>query len=181
MDRFVSLYLSDIVDQFRQLKVCTERALAQVSDDDLVRSVDAESNSIAALLQHMSGNLKSRWQDFLTTDGEKPDRDRDAEFVVSLGVERKALLAAWEEGWEILFATLAALGPDDLLKTIPIRGEPHTVPRAIHRQLTHQAYHVGQVVLLARHFAGEGWKTLTVPKGKSREFNAKMFAAAASR
>jgi hypothetical protein len=178
VDGLASLYLDDVVAQFRTLKLQAERALAQVSDRDLTVTLDAESNSIAALVQHMAGNLRSRWTDFLTTDGEKPDRDRDSEFEVDrldAARARAELLVRWEEGWERLFAALASLTAGDLLRTVYIRAEPHSVPQAIHRQLTHQAYHVGQLVLLAKHFAAAGWQTLSVAKGKSRERNAEMF------
>jgi hypothetical protein len=174
-----SIYLEDMVAQFRKLKQQAEQALAQVGDPQLIATLDAESNSIAALVQHMAGNLRSRWTDFLTTDGEKPDRDRDGEFEIG-GLDaaraRAQLLARWEEGWERLFATLGSLTAGDLLRTVRLRGEPQSVPQAIHRQLAHQAYHVGQLVLLAKHYAGAGWQTLSVPKGKSRERNAEMFA-----
>jgi hypothetical protein len=177
-DGLASIYLDDVAAQFRKLKELAERALAQVSDRDLTVTLDAESNSIAALVQHMAGNLRSRWTDFLTTDGEKPDRDRDSEFEVErldAARARAELLARWDEGWELLFAALAGLTAGDLLRTVYIRAEAHSVPQAIHRQLTHQAYHVGQLVLLAKHFAGAGWQTLSVAKGKSRERNAEMF------
>jgi Protein of unknown function (DUF1572) len=173
-----TIYLKDIAAQFRMLKQLAERALAQVSDRDLTAALDPESNSIAVLLQHMAGNLRSRWTDFLTTDGEKPDRDRDREFEpgqLDPARARAELLARWEEGWDRLFAALGGLTPADLLRTVYVRGEPHSVPKAIHRQLAHAAQHVGQLVLLAKHFAGAGWRSLSVPKGKSREVNAKMF------
>jgi hypothetical protein len=174
-----SLYLEDVTAQFRKLKELAERALAQVGDRDLAASLDADGNSIAVLMQHLAGNLRSRWTDFLTTDGEKPDRDRDSEFEAGEGAPARAeLLARWEDGWSRLFATLSALTAGDLLRTVYVRAEPHTVPQAIHRQLTHAAYHVGQLVLLAKHFAGPAWRSLSVPKGKSREYNARMFGQA---
>jgi uncharacterized Ntn-hydrolase superfamily protein len=172
-----TIYLEDMAAQFRMLKQLAERALAQVSDEHLAATLDPESNSIAVLVQHMAGNLRSRWTDFLTTDGEKPDRDRDREFETGDGkLERAELLARWEEGWSRLFAALSALTAADLGRTVYIRGEAHSVPQAIHRQLTHHAYHVGQLVLLAKHFAGPAWQSLSVPKGKSREYIAQMFA-----
>jgi hypothetical protein len=174
-----SLYLGDVAKQFRKLKELAERALAQVGDRHLATALDADGNSIAVLVQHMAGNLRSRWTDFLTSDGEKPDRDRDGEFETGDGGPGRAeLLARWEEGWSCLFATLSALTAGDLLRTVYVRAEPHSVPQAIHRQLTHDAYHVGQLVLLARHFAGPAWQSLSVPKGKSREYNARMFGQA---
>jgi len=174
-ESLATVYLDDLMAQFRQLKDLAERALARVDDRHLAAALDADGNSIAVLVQHIAGNLRSRWTDFLTTDGEKPDRDRDAEFETGGGVSRGGLLARWEEGWERLFTALGSLTPADLRRTVTLRGEPQTVPQAIHRQLTHQAYHVGQLVLLAKHFAGAGWQSLTVPKGKSRERNAEMF------
>jgi hypothetical protein len=176
-----AIYLEDIAAQFRLLKQLADRALAQVSDEHLAATLDPESNSIAVLLQHMAGNLRSRWTDFLTADGEKPDRDRDREFEAGQlepGRARAELLARWEDGWGRLFATLGALTPGDLLRTVHLRGEAQSVPQAIHRQLAHQAQHVGQLVMLAKHFAGAGWQNLSVPKGKSRERNAEMFGRA---
>lgn len=176
-----TIYLEDIAAQFRLLKQLADRALAQVSDEHLAATLDPESNSIAILLQHMAGNLRSRWTDFLTSDGEKPDRDRDSEFEAGQlepARVRAELLARWEEGWRRLFAALGGLTAGDLLRTVHLRGEPQSVPQAIHRQLTHQAQHVGQLVLLAKHFAGAGWQNLSVPRGKSRERNAEMFARA---
>jgi hypothetical protein len=133
---------------------------------------DPGTNPIAIIVKHMAGNLRSRWTDFLTTDGEKPDRNRDSEFVREPGDDRAALLRRWEAGWGVLFATLEGLRDEDLGKTVTIRGEPHKVMQAVNRQLTHYAYHVGQIVLLARHFAGADWKTLSVAKGASAAFNA---------
>jgi hypothetical protein len=175
-DTLEAIYLADITEQFRNQKKLADRALAQVGDADLFTGLDDESNSLAALVQHVAGNLLSRWKDFLTTDGEKPDRDRDRVFFADRGTPREALLARWEQGWQCAFSELARLTPEDLGKTVTIRAELHSVPKAIHRQLTHQAYHVGQIVMLAKHFAGPRWQTLSVPKGKSRDYNATMFA-----
>ena len=172
---FTTSFIQDSLSLFRYYKRLAERAMEQVTDEQLFAAIDKESNSIAVIVKHMAGNMLSRWTDFLTTDGEKPDRDRDAEFETGGGVSRGGLLARWEEGWERLFTALGSLTPADLRRTVTLRGEPQTVPQAIHRQLTHQAYHVGQLVLLAKHFAGAGWQSLTVPKGKSRERNAEMF------
>jgi hypothetical protein len=174
-DTLEAIYLADITEQFRNQKDLAERALAQVDDADLFTGLDDESNSLAALVQHIAGNLLSRWTDFLTADGEKPDRDRDAEFIPTPGMPRAALLERWERGWQCALSALGRLTPEDLGKTVHIRAEPHSVPRAIHRQLTHHAYHVGQIVMLAKHLAGPRWRTLSVPKGKSRELNARMF------
>src|SRR5262245_23510631 len=145
--------------------------MAQVADADLFRAPDPESNSIALVVKHIAGNMRSRWTDFLTTDGEKPDRDRDTEFEVGAADTARSLRERWEQGWKLLFDALAGLTPADLTRTVPIRGEPHTVLQAIQRQLTHYAYHVGQIVYVARHWAGPGWKSLSIPKGKSREFD----------
>ncbi len=169
------LYLKDVVDQFRQLKSLADRALTQVRDEDLLAVLDPESNSLAVLMQHMAGNMRSRWTDFLHSDGEKPDRNRDSEFVVTAGTTRTELQARWEEGWRCLFQTLTALSEEDLALTVLIRAEPHSVIKAINRQLTHYGYHVGQIVFLAKHFASDHWRTLSVPRGKSREFNAEKF------
>ncbi|HEY7216417.1 MAG TPA: DUF1572 family protein [Thermoanaerobaculia bacterium] len=166
------LYLRDVVEQFRQLKSLADRALAQVRDEDVFATLDPEANSLAILIQHMAGNMRSRWTDFLTSDGEKPDRNRDSEFVVAWGTSRADLEARWEEGWRCLFQTLTALSEEDLALTVLIRAEPHSVIKAINRQLTHYGYHVGQIVFLCKHFASDHWRSLSVPRGKSREFNA---------
>jgi uncharacterized protein DUF1572 len=167
-----TLYLKDVVEQFRALKALADRALAQVRDEDFFTALDPEANSLAILMQHMAGNMRSRWTDFLNSDGEKPNRDRDSEFVVAAGTTREDLLARWEEGWRCLFQTLTALSEEDLALTVLIRAEPHSVIKAINRQLTHYGYHVGQIVFLAKHFSWEGWRTLSVPRGKSQQFNA---------
>jgi hypothetical protein len=163
-------FVEDAALQLRKYKDLADRALAQVGDADLFRTLDAESNSIALVVKHLSGNMRSRWRDFLTSDGEKPDRDRDSEFELDAGDTKAALLERWEAGWRLLFAALAGLSPGDLLRTVSIRREPHTVLQAVNRQVTHYAYHVGQIVLLARHFAGPRWISLSIPKGRSREF-----------
>jgi len=163
-------WIEDVTLQFRKYKALSEAALAQVEDGDFFRTIDDESNSIALIVKHLSGNMRSRWTDFLTTDGEKPDRHRDEEFEAREADSRKSLLSAWEEGWRLTFDAVGSLSEADLLREIPIRGQPHTVMQAVHRQLTHYAYHVGQIVFLARHFAGPRWKSLSIPKGKSKEF-----------
>ncbi len=144
--------------------------MEQLDDEQLFRSLDAESNSIALIRKHMAGNMRSRWTDFLTTDGEKPDRHRDREFELEAGDSRESLTAHWEAGWARALETIGALEPEDLQKTVRIRGEPHTVLEALDRQLTHYAYHVGQIVLLARHLAGPDWRWLSVPKGESESY-----------
>jgi Protein of unknown function (DUF1572) len=162
--------LADAIGQFRKYRALAEGALSQVAEADFFRAIDAESNSIALVVKHIGGNLRSRWTDFLSSDGEKPDRDRDTEFELLPSDSREAILAKWDDGWNRLFAALEPLGEADLHREVRIRGEAHTVLQAVHRQLTHYAYHVGQIVLLARHFAGIRWKSLSIPKGKSKEF-----------
>lgn len=174
-DAPATLYLKDVVLQFHNLKKLAEGALAQVRDEDLFATLDPESNSLAVLLQHMAGNLRSRWTDFLHSDGEKPDRDRDREFEVAPGTTRDMLFERWEEGWRCLFQALTALSEEDLTVTVLIRAEPHSVVKAIDRSMTHAAYHVGQIVFLAKHLASDHWKTLSVARGRTREHNAEMF------
>ncbi len=162
-------WIADATLQFRKYKKMADAALAQVEDRDFFRALDSESNSIALLVKHMAGNLRSRWTDFRTTDGEKPDRRRDTEFEQDAADTREGLRVRWEGGWDALFAALASISEKDLLAEVPIRGEPHTVMQAVHRQLTHYAYHIGQVVFLAKHFAGSRWKTLSIPRGRSKD------------
>jgi uncharacterized damage-inducible protein DinB len=161
----------DVVREFQRTRGLAEKAIAQLSDADYFATPGAETNPVAVIVKHMAGNMRSRWTDFLTTDGEKPDRDRDAEFVLDPADTRAALTACWDASWSILLATLEGLRDADLDRTVTIRAEPHTVYQAIHRQLSHYAYHTGQIVLLARHFAGENWKTLSVAKAASAAFN----------
>jgi len=163
-------YLEDVVEQLRKLKDQADKAVTQVDDRQLFAAIDAEANSIAVLMKHIAGNMRSRWTDFLTSDGEKPDRDRDGEFVGGREDTRAAILSRWEESWSLTLRAISALNADDLARTVSIRGEPHSVVQAINRQLTHYAAHVGQIVLLAKHHAGEKWQTLSIPKGKSRDF-----------
>ena len=179
-DAPATLYLKDVVIQFHNLKKLAEGALAQVRDEDLFATLDPESNSLAVLLQHMAGNLRSRWTDFLHSDGEKPDRDRDGEFEIAPGTTREELTERWEEGWRCLFQTLTALSEEDLSVTVLIRAEPHSVVKAIDRSMTHAAYHVGQIVFLAKHLASDHWKTLSVARGKTRDLNAEMFGRRSS-
>jgi hypothetical protein len=162
-------YLTDIVRTFRNAKTLGDRALAQVSDADLHSVLDAESNSIAIIVKHLSGNLKSRFQDFLTSDGEKPDRDRDAEFEMPERASREQVLAWWEDGWAVALAEIDALKPEDLERTVTIRKEPFLVVEALNRLATHSAYHVGQIVLLAKHSAGAKWATLSIARGMSKQ------------
>jgi len=170
MTTLASSWIEDVTLQFRKYKGLSQAALAQVEDRDFFRTIDAESNSIALVVKHLAGNMRSRWTDFLTTDGEKADRDRDEEFEARETDTRESLIAAWEKGWALTFEAVGSLTEADLLREIPIRGQPHTVVQAVHRQLTHYAYHIGQIVLLARHFAGARWTSLSIPKGKSKEF-----------
>jgi hypothetical protein len=165
-------YLRHAVAQFRSVKSMADRAIAQIDDKSFFAQVDPESNSVALNVKHVAGNLRSRWTDFLTTDGEKADRRRDAEFVAETKDTRASLLRDWEAGWSILFAALDPLTPAGLDRTVTIRGEPHTVFDAIERQKTHYAYHVGQIVFLAKHFAGPAWTSLSVARGQSEAFTA---------
>ena len=161
-------YLDDCLFQLRKLKAQGDKAMAQVDDQQFFSLLDAGANSIALVAKHVAGNMRSRWTDFLTSDGEKADRDRDSEFERDSGDTREAILARWEAGWELLFSTLTSLRPADLGKTVTIRREPHTVVQAINRQVSHYSAHVGQIVLLAKHFAGANWKTLSIPKRNQR-------------
>jgi len=163
-------FIDDCLLQLRKLKGLADKARAQVSDEQLFAVLDPEANSIAVIMKHMAGNMRSRWTDFLTTDGEKPDRDRDREFTIAAETPA-AIVAMWEQGWNLLFDAVSSLRDEDLSKTIRIRGEAHTVLEAINRQMTHYAAHVGQIVLLAKHYAGPAWQSLSIPRGKSKEFD----------
>ena len=169
-------FLEDAVKTFRDYKRLAEGALAQVSDEQFFAEPDAESNSIAVMVKHMAGNMLSRWTDFLTTDGEKPDRHRDMEFVVTADATRADLMNRWEEGWRAVFNALEPLQAEDVERRVLIRGEEHTVLEAVNRQLTHYAYHTGQIVFLAKHLCSVDWKTLSVPRNRSAEFNAYLAA-----
>jgi hypothetical protein len=162
-------YLDDALRQLRKLKTQADQALAQTADDDLFATLDPESNSIALIMKHVAGNMRSRWTDFLTSDGEKPDRERDREFENEAADTRATIEATWNRGWDLVFAAVSALTPPDLARTVHVRGEPHSVVEAINRQMTHYAAHVGQIVLLAKHYAGPRWQTLSIPRGKSKE------------
>jgi len=167
---FGTLFLDSAIARFSALKAQAERAVAQVDDADLHFVPDSESNSVAVLIQHVSGNLISRWTDFLTTDGEKPNRDRDGEFIEHDGKGREELLELWERGWHCLHRALAGLGPSDLNREVLIRGEKLSVLDAIHRQLVHYGQHVGQIVYLAKHRKGSEWKTLSIPRAASIDY-----------
>jgi Protein of unknown function (DUF1572) len=166
-------YLRDSLSLFRYYKKLTERALEQVTDEQIFAVLDGEMNSIAIIVKHLVGNMRSRWIDFLTADGEKPDRNRDTEFE-DPPATRAALLALWEEGWNYVFTALGPLLDADVERTVTIRGEPHSVMQAINRQIAHYSYHCGQIVFLAKHLQGTQWKALTVPRGRSEEFNRRV-------
>ena len=166
-------YLEEVRRQFRGHKRLAEGAIAQLKDEELFIALDSESNSIAVLVKHLAGNMRSRFTDFLTTDGEKPDRDRDREFEMNSATTRSDVMKWWEEGWARVFAAVDALKPEDMMRTVTIRGEPHSVLQAINRQVAHYAQHTGQIVFLAKHLRSSDWKTLSVPRGQSKEFNAK--------
>ncbi len=174
MDEIGREFLRDAAARFEQWKAAAEKAVAQLGDADLHWQPEPGSNSVAVLLWHIGGNLRSRWRDFLFTDGEKPDRNRDTEFEVGPDRTREQILAIWNEGWEVLRANLAAVTPADLLRTVTNRSQPETVIEAIHRQLCHLASHVGQIVYLAKAIRGPDWQTLSIARGKSREFNEKL-------
>jgi hypothetical protein len=159
-------YLDDCVLQLRKVKGDADKAMAQIDDAQFFELLDADANSIALIVKHVAGNMRSRWTDFLTTDGEKPERHRDGEFERDAADTREAILEGWEAGWTLVFTTLQSLQPADLGKTVTIRGEPHSVVQAINRQMSHYAAHIGQIVLLAKHFAGPRWQTLSIPKKK---------------
>ncbi len=173
--QFTTSYMTDSLALMTYYKQLGERAITQVADAQLFQPLDDESNSIVTIVRHMSGNMKSRWTDFLTSDGEKPWRDRDAEFSPA-SLTREQLMQAWNEGWTCVLQALEGLTDADLGRTITIRGEAHSVLQAIGRQLTHYAYHVGQIVILAKHFQGPAWKKLSIPRGQSTEFNSKVMA-----
>jgi len=162
-----SAYLKDVIRQFRMFKGYVDKALPRIPDEHLHTQLDANSNSIAIIVKHVGGNLRSRYRDFLTSDGEKPDRDRDREFETTAQESRADILKWWDDGWFIAMASLEALGPEDLDRTVHIRGEAFLVIEALNRSLAHTASHVGQIVYLARHFAGDTWTSLTIPKGAS--------------
>ncbi len=167
-------YLREAVRQFRGLKKVADKALAQTEPADFFVTLDPESNSIALIIKHLAGNMRSRWTDFLTSDGEKEDRHRDSEFVLEPGDTRESLEHRWHEGWSLLFSAVEPLRGEDLRRTVTIRGESHPALRAINLQLAHYAYHIGQLVLLAKHFAGSRWQSLSIPRGESEEFTARL-------
>jgi hypothetical protein len=163
-------YLEEAQRQLRGHKRMGESAMSQLKDSDFFVTLDPESNSVAILVKHIAGNMRSRFTDFLTSDGEKPDRFRDREFELNAGPSRADVMRWWEEGWGIVLGAVDALKPDDVMRTVTIRGEPHTVLQAINRQIAHYAQHIGQMVFLAKHLRSSEWKTLSIPRGKSEEF-----------
>jgi hypothetical protein len=166
-------YTQDSIAVFRYYKKLAERAMEQITDEQLFAVLDGEMNSIAIIVKHLKGNMRSRWTDFLTSDGEKSDRKRDTEFE-NPPATRAELMTLWEDGWKCVFAALGPLSNADLSRTVEIRGEPHSVMQAINRQIAHYAYHCGQIVFLAKHLQARQWKSLSVPRGKSEVFTQKV-------
>jgi len=170
MTDLANLYLDEARRQFRGHKRMGEGAMAQLRDEDFFVTLDPESNSVAILVKHLAGNMRSRFTDFLTSDGEKPDRFRDQEFELNSATTRADVMKWWEEGWSRVFAAIDALKPEDVTRTVTIRGEPHTVLQAINRQIAHYAQHIGQMVFLAKHLRASDWKTLSIPRGRSEDY-----------
>ena len=168
-DELGKAYLNEIQRGLRGYKRIAESAIVQLSQEELFRQIDPEANSVAVLIKHISGNMRSRFTDFLTSDGEKPDRHRDQEFIQE-NLTHEDLMRTWEAEWQGLFTTIESLKPEDLGRTITIRGEEHTVLQALNRALMHYAQHVGQIIFLAKHIRGGEWKTLSIPRGKSEEY-----------
>ena len=169
---FEAAYLDEVRRSFRGYKRLADGGLSQLNDQEFFQPPDPESNCAAQIVKHIAGNLRSRWLDFLTTDGEKPDRNRDQEFILTEADTRQDLMRRWEESFKIVFDTVASLKPEDFVKTVTVRGEPHTILQAINRSLMHTAYHVGQILYVGKHLRGAAWTVLSIPKGKSAEFNA---------
>jgi Protein of unknown function (DUF1572) len=172
---FTTSYVKDALSVFRYYKRLGERAMEQVSDQQLFEVMDEEMNSIAIIVKHMAGNMRSRWTNFLSSDGEKPDRNRDTEFVAPPDT-RAGVMKLWKQGWDCVFAALKPLGDMDLERRVTIRGEAHSVMQAVNRQLAHYAYHCGQIIFLAKHFQHAHWKSLTVPRNESVEFNRRVLS-----
>jgi hypothetical protein len=169
---FAATYYDEVRRSFRGYKRLADGGLVQLSDTDFFHAPDPESNSAAQIVKHVAGNLRSRWLDFLTTDGEKPDRNRDQEFILTAADTRQDLMRRWEASFKIVFDTIASLTAEDFSRTVTIRGEPHTILQAMNRSLMHTAYHVGQILYVGKHLRGAAWTVLSIPKGKSAEFNA---------
>jgi len=164
-------YLADAIASFRSYKKLADKAIAQVTDEELFVTLDEESNSIAVVMKHLAGNMFSRWTDFLTSDGEKPDRNRDVEFVIESNTTRDDVISYWERGWKCVFDAIEPLTPADFTRRVIIRGQEHTIVQAINRQLTHYSYHIGQIVFLAKHFRSSEWQSLSIPRNRSAAFN----------
>ncbi len=177
--QFTTSYVAEALAIFRMYKRLAEGAIAQVGDEQLTATLDGDMNSIAMLVKHMTGNMRSRWTDFLTTDGEKADRNRDSEFEAPPAT-RDALLRLWEQGWALVFQAVEPLSDADLGRTVTIRGEAHSVMQAINRQIAHYASHTGQIILLAKHFRGDQWQSLSIPRNRSAEFNTRVATGQAS-
>lgn len=173
-------YLRDLVEQFEKLKALADKAVARVTDDEFFLEIDPASNSLAVILQHVGGNLRSRWLNFLTSDGEKPDRNRDAEFETGPDTTRAQVTEVWQNGWRVLLSELRALTPADLTRDVLIRGERHSVIQAANRSFQHTAYHIGQIVFLARHLRPHDWKSLSIPRGQSGTFNERAWGTRAA-
>jgi hypothetical protein len=175
-EAIVQNYHEDAVKAFRAYKKLTEKAIAQLKDEEFFVTLDEEANSVAVVMKHMAGNMISRWTDFLTSDGEKPDRNRDMEFVVDAQTTKDDVIAYWERGWKCVLDAIEPLTVKDFEKTVLIRGEKHTIVQAINRQLMHYAYHIGQIVFLAKHFRSAEWKSLSIPRNRTADFNAYLTA-----
>jgi hypothetical protein len=173
-EAIIQNYFEDSVSALKAYKKMADKALAQIKDEEFFVTLDEESNSVAVIMKHMAGNMFSRWTDFLTTDGEKPDRNRDMEFVIEAKTTKDDVINYWERGWARVFEALEPLKLEDFEKTVAIRGEEHTIVEAINRQLMHYSYHIGQIVFLAKHFRSTEWSSLSIPRNKSAEFNLKM-------
>lgn len=173
-ETIVQNYFEDALSSLRSGKKLADKAIAQLKDEEFFVTLDQESNSIAVIMKHMAGNMFSRWTDFLNSDGEKPNRNRDMEFVIEPETTKDDVIDYWERGWKCVFEALEPLRPEDLEKTVKIRGEEHTIVEAINRQMMHYSYHVGQIVFLAKHFRSTEWTSLSIPRNRSAEFNASM-------
>jgi uncharacterized damage-inducible protein DinB len=177
--KFTTNYIEDSLSLFRYYKKLGEGAIAQVSDEQLLATLDPEMNSISQIVKHMAGNMRSRWTDFLTSDGEKPDRNRDSEFDEP-PARRDSLMTMWETGWKCLFDALEPLGAADIARKVTIRGEAHSLMQAVNRQIAHYAYHIGQIVFLAKHLQHARWKSLSIPRNQSASFNQRVASGEAS-
>ena len=179
-EAIVQNYFEDALKALRAYKKLTEKAIAQLKDEEFFVTLDEEANSVAVIMKHIAGNAISRWTDFLTSDGEKPDRNRDMEFVIDAQTTKDDVIAYWERGWKCVFDAIEPLRVEDFEKTVLIRGEKHTIAQAINRQLMHYAYHIGQIVFLAKHFRSAEWKSLSIPRNRSADFNAYLTAQPAA-